>query len=90
MSNLSEVDADLRAAAALDDIVSSSREWKRQHRRPRAFSARDALVVLQFEALLVGVAAGNLAYGTALSEVDRERLLLAVSRIHTITDEAIG
>ncbi len=88
--NLSDVESSLRAAAALDDITSAAREWRRTHRRPRAFTARDALIVLQFEAVLVGVAAGNVAYGIELSEADRDRLLLAVSRIHAIVDEATG
>lgn len=84
------IDPDRRAAATLDDIHTASREWRRQNRRPRALSARDALLVLRHETLLVGVAAANVACGVELSDVDRERLLLAVARIGIITDEAIA
>ncbi len=87
---LTEVDPERRAACALDDIAVASREWKRNNRRPRALTARDALIALQFEALLVGVAAGNLAHGVELSDDDRERLQLAAGRIGVIADEVLG
>lgn len=85
-----ELEPARRAACALDDIAVASRAWKRANRRPRAISARDALVALQFEALLVAVAAGNLAHGVDLSDEDRERLTLAAARIGVIVDEAVG
>jgi hypothetical protein len=84
------VDAERRAAAVLDDVEVASRAWRRQNRRPRSLSAREALIVLQFEALFVGVAASNLAQGVSLSDDDRERLLVACSRIQVIVDEAVG
>ncbi len=87
---LSEVDAERRAECAIDEIVVARRKWERQHRRPRALSAREALMVLEFEATLVAVAAGNIATGVELTQVDRDRLSLAKRRIDTIIDEAIG
>ncbi|MEI2677861.1 MAG: hypothetical protein V9G29_08490 [Burkholderiaceae bacterium] len=61
--------------------------WQRAQRQPRALSAREALEALQFEAMLVWVAAQNIASGVQLTSVDMERLTLACSRIHVITDE---
>lgn len=84
------VDPERRAAATLDDIRAASRDWKRHNRRPRALTARDALLVLRYETLLVGVAAGNVANGVELSDADRERLMLAVARIGVISDEVIA
>lgn len=84
------VDGERRAAAVLDDIGAATRSWQRQNRRPRSLTAREALIALQFEALLVGVAASNLANGIELSEVDLERLLLACARVTAIIEEAIG
>lgn len=94
MSELSSdcdlVDSERRAAAVLGDIGTAARAWQRQNRRPRALSAREALIALQFETLLIGVAASNLVNGVELSEDDYERLMLACSRITAISDEAIG
>jgi hypothetical protein len=88
VSNVYElVDSERLAAAALDDIGVAARTWQRRTRRPPAMTARDALITLQFEALLVGVAASGLANGTALTEEDHDRLILACSRITAICDE---
>lgn len=88
--SLSEVDAERRADVAIDVIRASAETWHRQHRRPRALTARDALVALEFEALLVCTAACNLANGVELSDDDRHRLLVAYNRIDTIVGEVLG
>lgn len=88
--DLSDVGVGRRADVALDHITAARQQWQREHRRPRALSARDALLALQFEALLVLVAAENLAQGIALSDEDRERLALTVHRLNQIADEAAG
>jgi hypothetical protein len=90
LSDLGLVDAELVAAAVLDDIGAAQRAWQRQNVRPRVLSAREALIALEFETLLVGVAASNLANGVELSDRDRERLMLACERITAIADEAVG
>ena len=86
---LEDVDPERRAMAALDDIAAARVAWKRTNRRPRALTARDTLLALQFEALFVAVAAGNLAHGEELTEQDLERLMLASYRISAIAEEAV-
>lgn len=51
-----------------------------QPKPPRLLSPSHALALLRTEALLVTVAAGNLARGTPLSDADRRRLLQAAPR----------
>lgn len=84
---VTDVDPGRRAAVAIDGIVAASRRWDREHRRPPALSAREALAALEFEALLVAVAAASLADGAELSNADRERLTLAYRRIDAIASE---
>ena len=69
MLDLEDVDAERRAAVAIDLIVAAELAWQRprEHRRPAALSAREALAALQFEASFVAVAASNLASGTPLA-----------------------
>lgn len=55
--------------------------------RPLPFSVRDALSVLRFEALLCAVAACNIARGISLTDMDRQRLVQAASRIEFIARE---
>lgn len=55
--------------------------------RPLPFTARDALSVIRFEALLCAVAACNLAQGTSLTAIDRERLVEAAGLIEFIARE---
>ena len=88
--SLREVEPSRRAECAIDEITAARTQWERQHRRPRALSAREALLVLAFESTLVAVAAGNVAEGVQLSQADRDRLLLAKRRINVIVDEAAG
>ncbi len=86
---LREVEPARRSSVAIDAIVVSQRQWQRENRRPRALTARDALVALQFEALLVWTAAGNLRQGIALTDEDFLRLTQCCSRLNAIVDEAV-
>ena len=54
--------------------------------KPAPLPARAALQVLAFEATLAAVAAGNVARGVALSDADRERLMVSAGRINRITE----
>jgi hypothetical protein len=56
-------------------------------RRPAALPARDALALLYADAMVVAVAAGNLAQGTVLCDADRHRLQEAAARIARIAEE---
>lgn len=84
---LRTIEPDRRAECAIDLINAESRTWARRNRPPRSISAREALIALEFEALVVMVAAGNIAQGLTLTEEDRQRCLLAYSRIDTIVSE---
>ena len=85
--DLAEVEPARRAAVAQDAIQASRQQWNREHRRPRALTARDALLALQFEAMFVWTAAHTLAAGNALSDDDRSRLTVACRRIDAISEE---
>ncbi len=85
--NLAEVDPGRRAAVAQDAIHAARQLWSREHRRPKALTAREALAALQFEALIVWTAAHNLAAGVDLSEDDLSRLTVAMRRIDAISEE---
>jgi len=57
---------------------------KLSHHKPRvknAFYAKDLLRVIEFESVLVSVAASNLANGVKLTDNDRSRLRQAQERI---------
>ena len=82
-----DVEPQRRAASALDAIATSRQQWSREHRRPQALSAREALVALQFEALLVATAAGNVRSGVTLNDEDFDRLAVAVRSIDLIVGE---
>ena len=56
-----------------------------QH-RPAPLPPRAALQVLGFEATLIAVAAGNLARGIVLSDIDLARVLSAAARITRLTE----
>lgn len=51
------------------------------HQKPTPLAPRAALQVMAFEATVVAVAAGNVAHGVKLSDVDRFRVLAAAGRI---------
>jgi hypothetical protein len=86
--DLADVDADRRAAVAVDHVIADRQQFHREHRRARALTAREALAALRFEALLVWVAASSLRSGIELSEDDHQRLTVACSRIELLADEA--
>jgi hypothetical protein len=52
----------------------------------RPFPAADILRAIAFEALVVGCAASAMLAGEAFTQVDRDRLMLAVSRIQSALD----
>jgi len=85
--DLQDVPTQRRASVALDAIVTARSTHARQHRRPAALTAREALAALQFEALFVAVAAGNVRNGVVLEDEDFNRLALAIRTIDTITGE---
>lgn len=70
------------AARSLGAWVDDGKPVK--HHRPSALSARDALAVLAFEAMLCAVASGNAARGVILSATDLSRVMTACARINQI------
>ena len=54
--------------------------------RPTAIPPRDALQILATEANLVAVAAGNVAHGVKLTQIDLDRVMQAASRITFIAE----
>ncbi len=52
--------------------------------KPTPLSPRDALSAMAFECTLAAVAAGNVAHGVALNDIDRHRLMKAAGRINLI------
>ena len=61
----------------------------RQRHERRPFPATDALRCIAVEAMLVVISATRLAQGGTLTEDDRQRLLVAASRIQAAVD-AVG
>ena len=57
---------------------------------PRLLTAAQALELLETEALLVAVAAANLAHGLTITEADKARLLSAAGRVNWLRDESGG
>ncbi len=72
------------AAKALGAWIDDGRPAP-QH-RPTALSPRDALQLLEREAMLIAVAAGNVAHGVVLSDDDRKRVLQSAGRITRVTE----
>jgi hypothetical protein len=78
-------------AIGLDfDVLFPPRPMERAARARQAYPAADVLRALADEALLVAVAAANLARGVELSGAERERLLVAAERIQAARELAIG
>lgn len=75
-----------RALGAWQDDQASAHQAA-QRRRPCGLPARVALALLRDDALVVAVAAGNLAQGLVLTEADRQRLLEVAARIQRIADQ---
>jgi hypothetical protein len=74
-------------AALYPPRVKSGREPQRQ---PRLLTAGQALELLDNEANLVAVAAGNLHSGVTLTQPDLDRLLVAAGRVSWLRSESIG
>ena len=72
----------VEAAKALGAWVDDGRPTA-QH-KPGALSPRQALEVLATEAVLVAIAAGNVAHGLALTDDDRRRVMQSAGRIENI------
>lgn len=88
--SLNRIEPHRLAGIALDQAVADRRRWERENRRPRALTAREALIALQFEASVVWTAGGNLRDGLELTEEDWDRVTLAMQRIDQIVEEAVG
>lgn len=58
--------------------------------KPKTLSPRAALEVLGFEAMLAAVAAGNLAAGHQLSDVDKQRLFICAGRINQVMEDYVS
>ncbi len=54
--------------------------------KPTPLSPRLALSVMAFESTLAAVAAGNVANGVTLTDVDRARLMVAANRINRLVE----
>lgn len=73
----------LHWSALFHDHDGASREYRGEYRRESRLPARDVLEALANEALLVAVAAQNIASGVELTKQDLERLMQAAERILT-------
>lgn len=70
------------AGMTMSDLFPPHADDQHAHRgERRPFPASDALRACSFEAALASVAASNLARGVQLTDADRDRLLLAASRL---------
>ena len=74
------IDAATQLGAWVDDGKPSPRQT------PAPLPPRAALQVLAFESTLTAIAAGNIAHGVKLTDVDRFRLLTAANRISHIAE----
>lgn len=82
---------DVLAALSLDfDSLFPEKPIEHAKRERRPFNAHDVLACIASEALLVAVAAGNLAQGVVLTDADHERLAVAVERIQAGRGLALG
>ena len=89
MSTLQDVDAVRRAPVALDVVTSAKKAWLRDHRRPAALTAREALAALQFEMLFVWTCAAGLRNGVELSDADFQRLTTSCRWGDMLADEVL-
>ena len=78
----------LEFVAAAKSIGAWVHDGKPQQQvKPTTLSPRAALQVLNREATITAVAAGNLAKGMKLSEIDFKRLFVCAHRIGRISEE---
>lgn len=79
------------SGAEFQDAAKSIGAWvydgkPQQVYKPTPLSPRQALAVLGFESTLTAIAAANVAHGYALTQIDLDRLLNAVSRINRLAE----
>ncbi len=72
------------AAKALGCWVEDGKPQRPQ--KPAPLPPRAALQVIAFEAMLAAIAAGNIARGVALTDVDLSRLMTAANRIGRLVE----
>lgn len=89
-ADLAEIPAEHRAGVAEDIVTIARDQWARAHRRPRALSAREALLALVLEAQIVWIIGCDLQAGKDMSPEDWDRFLVALRRIDGIVSEAAG
>ena len=77
----------IEAARALGAWIDDGKPLINQ--KPTALPPRAALEVMAFEAMLVAVAAGNLASGHVLSTIDLRRLFISAGRINRIVKDYV-
>jgi hypothetical protein len=78
---------DLDFVQASKNLGAWEEDGKVHHRQKAApLTPRAALEVLSFETLVVAVAAGNLAKGVTLNEIDRARLITCAGRINRLAE----
>lgn len=75
---------------SLEDLFPERQGGYSSQKERKPFYASDILRCLAFEALLVSIAALNVAKGVELSEEDRKRLLVAASRLQGATEVCNG
>ena len=84
--------ADILAAVGLtlEDLFPERLTGSSGAKERRPFSSADILRCVAFEALVVSIAATNLAQGVTLPEADRKRLLVAASRLQAAMEVCNG
>jgi hypothetical protein len=80
--------SDVLAAVGLtlEDLFPEQHTASGSAKERRPFYAVDILRCIAFEALVVSIAANNVAHGVTLPEADRKRLLVAASRLQAATE----
>jgi hypothetical protein len=84
---LHEVEPVRHADCALDVIRKERAEWQREHRRPAALTAREALAAVRFECLLVWSYGKFVLAGNTPTHEDETRVNTALANIDEICDE---
>lgn len=87
---LTDIDPDLIEPQRLaGSTLDQARNERRRTRNPGpTLTAREALQAARFELQLAVVAIENVAYGIALNDADRARLILAGVRLEALAAEA--
>ncbi len=75
----------VQAAKAIGAWVEDGRPHRPQ--KPTTLPPRAALEVIGYECNLIAVAAGNIACGVTLANIDLDRLMVAAGRINRIVGE---